>query len=334
MVQEVRVVDRSGKRVAGFSADAFTRSTGGRYISLPRGDLAASIFSRIESRVEAIFGDSVAGIEQSERAVRVRFEREPEREFDLVIGADGLYSRVRDLVFGRQSQFEKYLGCKVAAFEVEGYRPRDELVYVMYTQVRQQVGRFAMRGDRTMFLLTFADDDADGAQTGDVQAQKAILRERFKDSGWECPRILEALDASGDLYFDRVSQIRMDERQGLWTRGRVTLAGDAACCVSFLAGQGSALAMVAAYILAGELYRAGGDYAQAFRRYQDLLAPFVRGKQEAALRFSGFFAPKSKAALFFRNRIIDLLRIPWIADLTFGAEFSDKLALPEYPVKA
>ena len=153
MVQELRVVNQNGERVAGFPVDAFFRATGGRYISLPRAELAASIFGKIDGKVEAIFGNSVTRIEQNERTVRVAFERGPEREFDLVIGADGLHSEIRELVFGAQEQFEKYLGYKVAAFEVEGYRPRDELVYVMYTEVHQQVGRFTMRGDRTLFSL-------------------------------------------------------------------------------------------------------------------------------------------------------------------------------------
>ena len=328
MIREVRVVGRSGRRVAGFPAEAFARMTGGRYVSLPRGELAASIFGKIEGKVETIFGDSIDRIDQTERSVRVTFESGGTRDFDLVVGADGLHSRVRQLVFGAEGRSEKYLGYKVAAFQVEGYRPRDELVYVMYTQVGQQVGRFAMRDDRTMFLFTFADENATG--NGDLQAQKELLRRRFGSSGWECTNILDALDASNDLYFDRVSQIRMDPRQGLWTRGRVTLVGDASSCVSFLAGQGCALAMAAAYILASELHRARGDYAEAFRRYQNSFAPFVLSKQKAALRFAGAFAPKSKFGLFLRNRIFNLLAIPWIADLAIGRDLADNIALPDY----
>ncbi len=328
LMQEVRVVNASGKRTAGFPAEAFARMTNGRYVSLPRGELAAIIFGKLEGRAEAIFGDSVKHIEQMEKGVRVTFTGGGSRDFDLVVGADGLHSRIRELVFGPESKFEKYLGYKVAAFATEGYKPRDELAYVMYTEVGQQVARFAMRDDRTMFLFIFRDEHMTGAEN--LQAQKVLLRNRFGNSGWECPQILDALDATDNLYFDRVSQIRMDPNDGLWTRGRVTLAGDAAFCVSFLAGQGSALAMVASYILAGELHRANGDYATAFRRYQDLFAPFVLAKQKAALRFASAFAPKSKFGLFLRNQIFNLMAIPWIADLAAGRDLVDTIVLPNY----
>jgi 2-polyprenyl-6-methoxyphenol hydroxylase-like FAD-dependent oxidoreductase len=179
LVREVWVVDRNGKRVAGFPVEVLSRAARGHFVSLPRGELAASIFGRIENRVETIFGDSVARIEQTGTGVRVAFEGGAERQFDLVVGADGLHSRVRELVFGPEAGFEKYLGYKVAAFETRGYRPRDELVYVMYTEVGQQVARFAMRDDRTMFLFTFADQDANGTLANDMQAQKKLLRERI-----------------------------------------------------------------------------------------------------------------------------------------------------------
>src|SRR3954469_19400356 len=129
VVQEVRVVNSSGKRVAGFSPDVFARATQGSFISLPRGDLAASIFSTVEGKIETIFGDSIARIDQEPGCVRVAFESGPEREFDLVIGADGLHSNVRDLVFGVERNFETYLGYVVAAFTIDNYSRRDELVY-------------------------------------------------------------------------------------------------------------------------------------------------------------------------------------------------------------
>jgi 2-polyprenyl-6-methoxyphenol hydroxylase-like FAD-dependent oxidoreductase len=322
VVQEVRVVERDGSRVAGFPAAAFGRLTRGRYVSLPRSDLSAVIF-RALAGVETIFGDSAARIEQDDSGAHVEFESGRLRDFDLVIGADGLHSRIRELVFGAERNYESYLGYKAAAFQIGGYRPRDEDAYVMYSEVGQQVARFAMRGDRTMFLFTFADPSP---EIPAADQQNALLRKRFGNSGWECPRILDALDRAQDLYFDRVSQIRMDS----WSRGRVALVGDSAFCVSFLAGQGSALAMTAAYILAGELKRAAGDYAAAFAAYERLFMPFVRRKQSAALRMGGAFAPKSRVSMWMRNRLFNLLQIGWLADLAVGRDLVDHIALPDY----
>lgn len=264
------------------------------------------IYRRIEGSVETIFNDSIASVDQRMSGVRVTFDSGTSRDFDVVIGGDGLHSRVRETSFGPESQFERYLGYKVAAFEVSGYHPRDELVYLMHTEVGQQVGRFALLGDRTIFFFIFADPFQ--PTPDDIGTQKLLLRQRFGDSGWECPQILNPLDSVKDLYFDRVSQIRMSskKRPDSWTRGRVTLVADAAWCVSLLAGRGSAIAMAGAYVLAGELHQAAGDYATAFARYQNRLEEFVLRKQRAALNFAGTFAPKSKLSMLVRNRIMNL----------------------------
>ena len=330
MVEEVRVVNREGRRVAGFPASVFSRATQDRYVSIARSTLARLIYGTLEDRVETIFGSAIDGIEPQSGCVRVTFQHGESREFDLVVGADGLHSRVRQLVLGPEDRFEKYLGYKVAAFQAQGYRPRDELTYVMYPQVGQQIARFSMRDDRTMFLFTFADDAKDDTRLRDPAGQKALLRERFGDSGWESAMILDALDRCEDLYFDRVSQIRMHPAEGLWSRGRVTLIGDAASCVSLLAGEGTGLAMVAAYLLAGELHRSGGRYEQAFARYQEQFAPFVLRKQNSAQRFAGVFAPKSRFSLFLHNQIMNLLKIGLVARLVGGRGLLDDFTLPEY----
>lgn len=228
-VREVIDVDATGRRVAGFPASAFARAMHGGFTRLPRGDLAAAIFGALAGRnVETIFGDAIAQIEQDADEVHVTFEQHRPRAFDLIVGADGLHSRVRELVFGPDSRYERYLGIKVAAFEAVGYRPREELTYVMYPEVGQVVSRFSMKNDRTMFLFTFADDDPTLPAT--LPNRKAALIERFGGSGWECPGILEALQTTGDVYFDRVSQIVMGEAAGSWANGRVALVGDAVTC--------------------------------------------------------------------------------------------------------
>ncbi len=323
-VQELRLVDRAGRRVGGFPVDVFDRITDGRYTSLPRSALARCLYQALGDRVETIFDDSVAAIKDTGRDLRVRFDRAPERTFDLVVGADGLHSQVRRLIFGPEDRFERFLGLKVAAFEAEGYRPRDELVYVIHRDVGQQVGRFTTRGDRTMFLFVFADGRAD--LPADLAAQKALLRRTYAGAGWECPQILEALDRSETLYMDRVSQIQMER----WAEGRVALIGDAAFCVSLLAGQGSALAMVAAYVLAGELKRADGNHEAAFARYHQRLRQLIATKQKAAVKLSSFFAPPSRIAMSLGNQVTKLMAIPFVSNLAIGREIRDAIDLPEY----
>ena len=284
------------------------------------------LFSKIETSTEVIFGDEIIGLQGEGDRMRVTFERAGERSFDLVVGADGLHSNVRKLVFGPEDRFEKHLGYTVAAFEVSGYRPRDEDVYVVFGQPGQQVGRFAMHDDRTMFLFIFVGNFDATSDPHDIAAQKTIIRERFKDGGWECSKILNELDRADELYFDRVSQIRMDS----WSRGRVALVGDAAFCVSLLAGQGSALAMTSAYVLAGELAKARGRHDEAFRNYERLLRPFIAIKQKGAERFASSFVPRTRWGLFLRNQVMNAFRLPMIARLAVGRDLIDHLKLPDY----
>jgi 2-polyprenyl-6-methoxyphenol hydroxylase-like FAD-dependent oxidoreductase len=328
IVREVRAVDDRGRTAASLPTQAFFKMTQGQFLSIPRGDLAACIYAALDGKVETLFADRVVRLEQSTSGVEVGFASRPARHFDLVVGCDGLHSGIRQLVYGDESQFEKYLGFKVAAFEVPGYAPRDELVYIMHTAVGRQIARFSMRDNRTMFLFTFQDDDP--SLPSSLDGQKALLREKFGSMGWETPQILDALDQTSDLYFDRVSQIHMGPAPDSWSRGRVTLLGDAAFAVSLLAGQGTALAMIAAYILAGELHRTGGDYTRAFAQYQQQFGPFVLGKQKAAPRLAGFFAPSSQLALFIRNKAMSLMKFNWIANLAVSRDIRDRIELPEY----
>ncbi len=325
-VREMRVVDDRGDRVAGLGTRVFRDLTDGRYVTLARSDLSRLLFEKIKCVTEVIFGDEIVGIDQCPNQAHVEFRRQGKRRFDLVIGADGLHSNVRRLVFGPQTRFEKQLGYAVAAFEVDGYRPRDERAYVMYNEPGRMVGRFALRGDRTLFLFVFAADAAVQPTQLALSAQKAILYERYGDGKWECLRILGELDRTQDLYFDRISQIRMKA----WSRGRVGLVGDAAFCVSLAAGQGSALAMTAAYVLAGELSQAQGRHDEAFARYEGILRAYMNSKQRGAERFAAAFAPRTRWGLLLRNLVIRSAAIPGVARLTFGADIIDTLRLPDY----
>jgi 2-polyprenyl-6-methoxyphenol hydroxylase-like FAD-dependent oxidoreductase len=172
----------------------------------------------------------------------------------------------------------------------------------------------------------FRDEYLEGSNPSSEADKKQALREAFGDVGWECPEILDALEGVGEVYFDRVSQIRMDQ----WTKGSVALLGDAAACVSLLAGEGTGLAMTEAYVLAGEIDRAGGDLKTAFEAYEKRLRPFLQRKQESASKFASSFAPKTKLGITIRNLVTRLLGIGFVADYFIGRDLRDDLDLPNY----
>jgi 2-polyprenyl-6-methoxyphenol hydroxylase-like FAD-dependent oxidoreductase len=323
--REMRVVNDGGRRVAGFGTSVFSELTGGRYVTLPRSALSRLLFDKAKDGIDCIFGDEIVALEPDAGGVRVALEHAGERRFDLVIGADGLHSSVRRLAFGPQAQFETHLGYAVAAFEASGYRPRDEDVYLMYGEPGRMLGRFTLHDDRTLFLFVFVASGTDLPVT--PQAQKALLRDLYGHGGWECGKILSQLEKADKLYFDSVSQIRLPN----WSRERVVLVGDAAFCVSLLAGQGSALAMIAAYVLAGELSVSEGRYPQAFANYEARLRSYIASKQRGAQRFAGAFAPKTAAGLYFRNMVIRAFAIPGLARFVIGKDIADRIELPDYP---
>jgi 2-polyprenyl-6-methoxyphenol hydroxylase-like FAD-dependent oxidoreductase len=325
-VREVRFVDEHGRKRGGFAVDVFSRMTNGRFTSLPRSELAATIYHTIDGKVETVFGDSIARIEDASNSLRVSFDHAAPREVDLVIGADGLHSHIRELAFGPEASFEVSLGYHVAAFELDGYQPRDELVYVSHGVPGRQISRFSLRDDKTLFLFIFRDEYMSTESPSSEQERKSVLADAFGDVGWEGPRILAAMEGVDNVYFDRVSQIRMDR----WAKGRTALIGDAAACVSLLAGEGTGLAMAEAYVLAGELRDCGGDPIAAFARYQARMMPFLKRKQESAAKFASSFAPKSASGITLRNLVTRLFRIPSFADYFVGRDLRDDIELPDY----
>lgn len=322
--REFRQVRRDGTTLLSFNPELFVGAED-RYVTIARSDLATVIYGALDGRVETMFGETIRTIDDDGARVRVAFENSGAvRDFDLVVGADGLHSQVRRLVFGPDEQFERYLGFKVAAFDIKGYRPREDLVARLYTQVGFQVTAFPIRDDATMFALTFIDDKRELPATR--EGQESLLRARFASAGWETPVILEQLSTAESLYLDCVSQIRMPS----WTRGRVALLGDAAACPSLLAGQGSALAMVEAYVLAAELARAPG-HIEAFAGYERKLTSFLLSKQKAAERLALAFAPRNRRQLFVRNSVMKLMAVPLVAKLAVGKSFKDAIELPSPP---
>lgn len=325
-LQEVRYANTGGRTIARISAKTITRELGDRFTSLPRGDLAAILFRAVEGRAKTRFGVTVTGLEERASGVRVTFSDGAPQDFDLLIGADGLHSNVRSLAFGPEGLFERRIGYYVAAFAAQGYAIREEPAYVSLGLPGRQISRFTMRNGRTMFLFVFVAERLGGPEPDALEDKKRAIVRVFDGSGWEWPLIAEALDAADDVYFDRVSQIALDR----WSKGRVALTGDAAACVSLVAGEGTGLGVTEAYVLAGEICAAGGDHAAAFQRYESRLRSFVDGKQRSARSFASAFAPRTALGVWLRNQSVKLMAIPGLPSLLVGDQMRDDFTLPDY----
>lgn len=325
---ELRMVDQSGRTRGGYPSSVLLKLAKGRMVTLARSDIAAAIYGALDGRVETLFGDSIATIDDDGTRVRLGFEHSMPREVDLVIGADGLHSRVRQLVFGPEAGFEYPMGCHVASFEVAGYPHRNGNVYVAHTAPGRYVARFPLRDDRTLFFVLMRDGYLKGRVPASHSERKAALTGALADIGWESAALLPAIEQVEDIYFDSISQIRMQE----WARSRVTLIGDAAACPSLIAGEGAGFALAEAYVLAGELYRHAGDTGAALASYQSRLQAVVARKQKHAEGLVASFVPRTALGVRARDCATLLMRLPVFPGILMGRYFHDEMALPEYGI--
>jgi 2-polyprenyl-6-methoxyphenol hydroxylase-like FAD-dependent oxidoreductase len=246
-------------------------------IEVLRGDLSQVLFDDTRDGVEYIFGDRIAELTQEADGVDVAFAGGDRRRFDLVIGADGLHSALRAMVFGPHERFVRHLGRMMAFYTVPNEFGLDRWLidYQEPGSGRSAGLRPIQDATRAMAMFSFLAADLD-IDYRDVAAQKRLLRVRMADLGWLTPRILAHLDDTPDFYLDQVAQVVMDR----WSRGRVGLLGDAAFSSSPLSGQGTGLALVGAYLLAGELAAAGWDPEAGFAAYERRMRSFVEANQE------------------------------------------------------
>src|ERR671920_2324612 len=244
-------------------------------IEILRGDLSRVLHDDTRDGVEYVFGDWIAELAQDADGVDVVFAGGDRRRFDLVVGADGLHSSLRAMVFGPRERSVRHLGMVLAFYSVPNEFGLNRWL-IDYQEPGRSAGlRPLQDATRAMAMFSFASADYD-VDYRDVEAQKRLLRERMAGLGWLTPRILAHLDDTPDFYLDQVAQVVMDR----WSRGRVGLLGDAAFCSSPMSGGGTGLALVGAYLLAGELAAAGWDPAAGFAGYERQMRSFVEANQE------------------------------------------------------
>ncbi|MFF3454568.1 FAD-dependent monooxygenase [Streptomyces sp. NPDC002730] len=299
-------VDNAGATIAEMPADFF----GGRVDGddeVMRGDLAQILHERTRNDIEYIFGDSIATLTEDADGVDVTFEQGEPRRFDLVVGADGLHSHTRRLVFGDEKQFKRHLGAYISIFTAPNDLDLDRWE-TYHALPNKLVCAYSSGGESTaknMFVFGAPELSYDYR---DMAQQKKILADVFTGDGWEIPKMLDNAAAADDFYFDSISLIEMDS----WSKGRVVLLGDAAHCASPASGQGTGLALIGAYILAGELAAANGDHSVAYERYESLMRPGVEVNQKFAEGFAKEMTVSSKGKIRLRMALVRMLPyMPW-----------------------
>ncbi len=291
-------VDAAGRRTATIDTTAPRDGDAHRDLELPRGDLVRILYEATRNDVDYRWDDSIAAIDEDDAGVNVTFERGDRRRFDLVVGADGLHSNVRRLAFGREAEFTRHLGFYVAAATVDPALGEPEQ-YLQHNEPGRMAGIYNYRG-RATGIFVFRHAAQLPFDPRDTTAQKALVRAQFPDAAWQTQALLAQITSAPDFYFDAVSQIRM---RG-WSRGRVVLVGDAAHAPALLSGQGTSLAMLGAYTLAGELLAANGAHDVAFARYEAHLRRPVRLGQRLVHAGAAHLVPSSRLGIAARDRIV------------------------------
>ena len=318
-------VDKNNKEKGSMNYQKIKTFLNNRAFTLLRSDLAKVIYDSLDEEIEVIFGDTISKIEQDEEKVIITFQSGSTRTFDLLIGADGLHSNVRNLAFGDETKFERYFGYYTSSFTIDNFSI-GKSAFSMYNVPYKQVAIYSNTKKETIAFFVFTSPQKLSYQHHDIAKQKQILKTEFMNSGWRCRDLLAEIDATTDFYFDSISQIKMEN----WSSERITLIGDACYCPSLLSGKGSTLAMVGAYILAGELKQANGNYKKAFEQYETIFKPFMGKKQKAAKAFAKSFVPKSNFGIWLRNKVFKLMSVSLFSKL-FLNQFKDSdLKLKEY----
>ncbi|GHJ34758.1 monooxygenase [Streptomyces sp. TS71-3] len=321
-IRKLSFLDTDGSLIASVNPETFSGGTEGLDLEVRRGDLADALYDLVHGQVEFLFNDSIATLDDRGDRVEVTFDSGTHRAFDVVIGTDGLHSNTRRLVFGPEERFHRYLGHAFAGFTLPNDFGLGREGVIWSSPGRSAVLYSHGLGDRVHGFLSFRQETPPFHAFRAPEAQRDLVAAMFPERVWHIPRLVTAMREADDLFFDVVSQIHMPT----WAQGRVALAGDAAHAPSFVSGQGSSIALVGAYVLAGEL--AGhSDHAEAFAAYERKARPFVERNQALATSGSTFVTPGTQETLDRRN---EALRDPAGLKRTDRQAAYTGMTLPEY----
>jgi 2-polyprenyl-6-methoxyphenol hydroxylase-like FAD-dependent oxidoreductase len=293
-VTAMSFVNGSGRQVGRVNMRALRRASGSREVEVTRTDLATILFEASQDSAEIMFGDTVTALSQDDDGVDVTFATAPPRRYDLVIGADGLHSTTRGLAFGPESEFVRHMGLYVATMPLDG--PADNQRDVVLHNAPGRLASIHPVHGRALAAFIFRHPGVVRFNHRDLAQHKRILIDAYAGDGWHVPELLDQVRAADDLWFDSVSQVRLDS----WATGRVALLGDAASSVS-LFGDGSTLAMAGAHTLAEELAATPADPRSAFARYEARHRTLVDPRQGNVAMAAALMVPATRTGVAARN---------------------------------
>lgn len=297
----VKQYDEKGKKTLSLNMAGFRAAVSGRLFNFLRTDLADVLYEKVKDQVEIRFSTSIKNITQDERNAKVIFEDGSEETFDLIIGADGLNSNVRQKVFNT-AQIEKlYLGYYVCA--VQHNVPLDikkgEVISML--SPKRQIMTYDTGNGVSNSLFIFKIPMQKNLTTGE---EIDVLRREFAEFVSPVSEIIDEAAKKESLFFDQVTQIRM---HGNWHNNRVVLLGDAAYCITLLSGQGASMAMTGAYVLAEKLGKFSNDYNKAFSEYENELRPMIETMQKKAVKNAATYVPTTRFNLWVRNLLAPIV---------------------------
>lgn len=313
------LIDAAGRTQVHVPAEVFSGD-----LEVQRGDLSNLFHALSKDGTEYIFGDSIAAMQETPQCVEVAFAQGPPRSFDLVVGADGMHSRVRALAFGEDAAFVHDSGYAIASYTMPNILGIDRVSLIYTEPGRGVMVSNARYPDELNVTFGFR---AAGELPHGSDALKRMVAGMFAGVGWQTPRLLPGLWETPDLYADTISQVKIDTLY----RSRIVLLGDAGYGAT-VGGLGTGLAVVCAYVLAGELAAAAGDHRIAFPRYAALIRDYARGCQALGKGVGPFLAPHSRAAIWRRNLLYRLLFASPASRLFAGMprKAASAFTLPEY----
>jgi 2-polyprenyl-6-methoxyphenol hydroxylase-like FAD-dependent oxidoreductase len=293
-------VNKAGKFIAALDSDLLRSITDGKYMGLMHATLEEVLFEALADQVEVRFGRSLTRVAQGMDAVEVAFNDGTTESFDLLIGADGVHSHTRALVFGPEDQFRCSLGYTIACYPLAD-RYDIGHAWKMYLEPGRMAAAYCT--PKPGEILTFFMYQTAKPEHLPRELRLPRVREVFAGMGWLTQQFLCDVNPSENVFMDAVVQIQMPT----WHRGRVVLLGDACDCPTLLSGQGASLAMGGAYLLAHALHETA-EYQEAFRRYEQQMYPVVQAQQKSARGFAKSFLPGSALGLFVQQTMMKVLR--------------------------